>query len=67
MQILEWTTKVSVLLDLLLINWEELVVNMAMGGSLDSSDTAKLHDLEESSGRWLQSQNSELLKSRLGQ
>ena len=60
-------TRVSALLALLLISREELMVNMAIDGSLGSSGAARLQDLEEGLGRWLQSQNSGLLESRLGQ
>lgn len=52
---------------LLLINREELVVNITTDGSLDSSDAARLQDLEEGLRRWVQSQSSGLLESRLGQ
>lgn len=40
---------------------------MAIDGSLDSRDAARLQDLEDGLGRWLQSQTGGLLESRVGQ
>lgn len=45
MKIPERTIRVSALLALLLIIREELVVNVAIDGSLDSGDTARLQSM----------------------
>lgn len=66
-EILERVNRISSLLALLVISWEELVVNMARDESWDSGNSVRLQDLEESWGRWSQSQSNGFLENKLCQ